>query len=142
MSLFCCKLPQLPSGTGRSELAGLSTPRKVAAATAEGNLMIQITDVRTEGQRLFYALRMGHFYLFPPKNACNAPIFTPTAAATLSGLGLIFLHCPTVLAREKVRAVEVPWSNACQVFQSGEEQAVGSRADMMLVYSRHSFTLI
>lgn len=67
MSLFCCKLPQLPSGTGRSELAGLSTPRKVAAATAEGNLMTQITDVRTEGQRLLYPLRTGRFYLFPPK---------------------------------------------------------------------------
>lgn len=65
MSLFCCKLPQLPSGTGRSELAGLSTPRKGAAATAEGNLMTQITDGRTEGQRLLYPLRTGHFYLFP-----------------------------------------------------------------------------
>lgn len=69
MSLFCCKLPQLPSGTGRSELAGLSTPRKVAAVTAEGNLMTQITDFRTEGQSLLCPLRMGHFYFFPPKES-------------------------------------------------------------------------
>lgn len=107
--------------------------------------MTQVTGCQVRGPEvMFYYLRMGHFYLFPPsfsfpKNAGDAPIFTLTAAATLSGLGLIFLHCPTLMARGKIRAVEVPWSSAYQAFHSGEEQAVGSRADMMLVYSRHSF---
>lgn len=58
----------------------------------------------------------------------------------VSGLVLIFLHCPTLMARERVRAEKGPWSSAYQVFHSGEDQAVGSRADVMLVYTRHSFT--
>lgn len=68
MSLFCCKSPQLPSGTGRSELMGLSTPWEVAAAViGEGNLMTQITGCQVRGPEvMFYYLKMGHFYLFPP----------------------------------------------------------------------------
>lgn len=48
MSLFCHKSPQLPSGTDRSELMGLSTPWKVAAAVIGGSLM---TDHRLSGER-------------------------------------------------------------------------------------------
>lgn len=48
MSLFCHKSPQLPSGTDRSELMGLSTPWKVATAVIGGSLM---TDHRLSGER-------------------------------------------------------------------------------------------
>lgn len=70
----------------------------------------------------------GSFLPFPsipfpsPQKAHEIPIFTLTAAATVPQLGLIFLCCPTLMARDKVRAVEAPWSSAYQVFHSGEEQ--------------------
>lgn len=141
MSLFCCKLPQLPNGIGRSQLAGLSTSRKVAAVTAEGNLMTQITDVRTVGQRLLHPLRMGHFNLFPPRECmwcshlrshCHRHTFQTWA-------DLFALSHPD--SKGKGKSSESPMELCLPNLSIWRRASSRSRAEIMLVYSRHPFTL-
>lgn len=115
MSLFCCKSPQLPNGTGRSELMGLSTPWKVAAAGIGGGNLVSllITSSRVKGLEVtFYYLRKGHFQLFLPShslpvNLCGTPIFALTVVASF-WIWVVFLCHPTRRHRNRPERWKAP----------------------------------
>lgn len=101
MSLFCCKSPQLPNGTGRAELMGLSTPWKVAATgIGGGNLMsLLITGCRMKGLEVTFCwLRKGHFsFSFHPIPSQWIYVVLPSSLSLLwpvPGFGLSFCAIP------------------------------------------------
>lgn len=145
-SLFCCKSPQLPSGTGRSELMGFYIPWKVAAAViAGGNLMTLIPGGQVRRPEVvFHYLRMGHFYLFllslflPPKCTRNIHLHSHCCSHSSSAwVDLFVLFHPDGEGQGKSGGspLELCLPNLSFWRRAGG----GSRADMMLVYSIHSF---